>query len=246
MRQPQLMKASSGMKCASGRKIAAARIWPACTPWRVKEAKKPRRPKGACSTIIERGAGDLAGDGEALDEAEEDEEGGREDADLGVGGQEADGERREAHQEHAEDEHVLAAVGVAPVAEDEGADRAGDVADAVGGERGDDRRPRVFRGEEDLREDEGRGRRVDEEVVVLERRADPAAGGGLSSTGAFRRARGTSRRSSTFSSWFCSFARGHRARRMPRSGLAAGGVGLQSVDWQACSRLIARIAADGE
>ena len=25
----------------------------ACTPWRVKEAKKPRRPKGACSTIIE-------------------------------------------------------------------------------------------------------------------------------------------------------------------------------------------------
>ena len=29
MRQPQLLKASSGMKCASGRKTAAARIWPA-------------------------------------------------------------------------------------------------------------------------------------------------------------------------------------------------------------------------
>ena len=53
MRQPQEAKALSGMKCASGRKTAAARIWPACTPCRVKLAKKPRRPNGACSRIIE-------------------------------------------------------------------------------------------------------------------------------------------------------------------------------------------------
>ena len=38
---------------------------------------------------------------------------------------------------------------------------------------------RVLRGEEDLREDQRGGGRVDEEVVVFERRADPAAGGGL-------------------------------------------------------------------
>ena len=53
MRQPQELNASSGMKCASGRNTAAARIWPACTPCRVKLAKKPRRPNGACSRIIE-------------------------------------------------------------------------------------------------------------------------------------------------------------------------------------------------
>ena len=36
----------------SGRKTAAARICPACTPWSVKLAKKPRLPNGECSRII--------------------------------------------------------------------------------------------------------------------------------------------------------------------------------------------------
>ena len=48
----------------------------------------------------------------------------------------------------------LAAVGVAPVPEDEGADRPGDVADAVGRQRRDDRDRGIGRGEEDLRKDQ--------------------------------------------------------------------------------------------
>ena len=53
-----------------------------------------------------------------------------------------------------------------------------DVADPVGRERGDDGDGRIARREEDLRKDERGRRRIDEEVVVFERRADPAARGG--------------------------------------------------------------------
>ena len=53
MRQPQLWKASGLRKCASGRMTRAAKIWPAWVPWRVKLPKKPRRPSGAYSMIIE-------------------------------------------------------------------------------------------------------------------------------------------------------------------------------------------------
>ena len=84
------------------------------------------------------GAGDLAGDREALDQPQDDEQHRGEHADLLVGRQQPDGHRREAHQEHAHDQHGLAAVGVAPVPEDEGADRPRDVADAVGRQRRDD------------------------------------------------------------------------------------------------------------
>lgn len=120
-------------------------------------------------------ARDFAGDREALDQPQHDEERRGPHADLGVGGQQADREGGEAHEEHAEQEHVLAAVGVAPVAEDEGADGPGDVADAVGGERGDDGGAGIFRGEEHLRENQrGRGR-IDEEVIVFQRRTNPGA-----------------------------------------------------------------------
>ena len=124
-------------------------------------------------------AGDLARDREALDEPKDDEEKRGEPADLRVGRQQADAHRRDTHQEHADDQHRLAAVGVAPMAEEERADRPRDVADTVGRERRDDRDRGVALGKEELRKDQRRGRRVDEEVVVLERRADPAAGGRL-------------------------------------------------------------------
>ena len=125
------------------------------------------------------GAGDLAGDREALDQPQDHEQRRGEHADLLVGRQKPDGHRREAHEEHAHDQHRLAAVGIAPVPEDEGADRPRDVADAVGRQRRDDGDRGVARGKEDLREDQRRRRGVDEEVVVLQRRADPAAGGRL-------------------------------------------------------------------
>ena len=57
---------------------------------------------------------------------------------------------------------------------EEGADRSCDVADAVGGEGQQRARRRVRLREEDLPEDQGGRRAVDEEVVVLEDAADPA------------------------------------------------------------------------
>ena len=91
------------------------------------------------------GAAELAGHGEALDHAEDDQQDRREDADLGVGGQQADQEGREAHQEHREDQDVLAAVPVTPGAQNDGADGSGEVADRVGCQRGDQRDGRVLR-----------------------------------------------------------------------------------------------------
>ena len=145
----------------------------------MKLAKKPRRPNGSVLEDHRAGAGDLAGDREALDEPEDHEQHRGEDTDLLVGRQEADADRREAHEEHAHDQHVLAAVGIAPMPEDEGADGPADVADAVGRQRRNDRDRGVPRGEEELREDQRRRRGVDEEVIILQRRADPAAGGRL-------------------------------------------------------------------
>jgi hypothetical protein len=125
------------------------------------------------------GAGDLATDGEALDEPQHDEHRGREHTDRLVRGQERHEERRDAHHQHAQHEDVLATVLVAPVAQRERAERAGHVPDAERREGGDDADGRVPLREEDRREHERRGLGVDEEVVVLQRAADPPAGGGL-------------------------------------------------------------------
>ena len=53
MRQPQATNASCGISRASGMNTAAAKICPACTPCNVKEDMKPRRPNGACSSVID-------------------------------------------------------------------------------------------------------------------------------------------------------------------------------------------------
>ena len=121
-------------------------------------------------------AGNLPGHGEALDQPEENQKQRRPPAHLRVRRQQPDAHRRNAHEEHAHDQHRLAAMGVTPVPEEEGADRPRDVAHAVGRERRDDGDRGVALGKEELREDQRRRRGVDEEVVILQRRADPAAG----------------------------------------------------------------------
>ena len=83
-------------------------------------------------------AGNLPGNREALDQTKDDEKQRRQQADLLVGRQERHGHRRETHEKHTQDQHGLTAVGIAPVAEEEGADRPGNVADAVGRQRRDD------------------------------------------------------------------------------------------------------------
>lgn len=157
----------------------AAKIWPAWVPLEGEAAEEAATTQRRVLHDHRARAGDLTGDREALDEAQRDEQRRSEEADLLVRRQERDEERRDTHEEHAQDEHVLAAVLVAPGAEDERADRAGDIADDVGAEGADDGHPRVALVEEDRREDEGGGLGVDEEVVVLQGTADPAAGRGL-------------------------------------------------------------------
>ena len=101
------------------------------------------------------GAAQLTGHGETLDEAEGHQQGGCEEADLPVGGEESNSERREAHEQHREDEHLLAAVPVAVRSEHHGTDGPGDIADGVGGQGGDDGYRRVPGREEDGGEDQG-------------------------------------------------------------------------------------------
>jgi hypothetical protein len=76
-------------------------------------------------------ARDLTSYSKALDETENNEKHRREQADLLVGWQEADRHGREAHEQHAQDQHILATVGVAPVPENKRADRPCDVAYSV-------------------------------------------------------------------------------------------------------------------
>ena len=136
-------------------------------------------PKRSMLEDHRAGAGDFPGDREALDETEDDKKDRGEHADLLVGRQERDGHRRETHEKHAQQQHGLAAVCVAPMAEEECADRPGDIADTVGRQRRDDGDLGVVRRKEDLGEDQGGGRCVDEEVIVLQSGADPAARGCL-------------------------------------------------------------------
>ncbi len=123
------------------------------------------------------GTGNFTGHGKALDQAQHHQQGRGEQADVVVGGQQAHGHGRQAHQEHAQQQYVLAAAGVTPVAQHEGAERARQVTHAVGGQRGNDGHFRVGVREEDLRENQRSGLGVDEEVVVLECRAYPSTGG---------------------------------------------------------------------
>ena len=113
---------------------------------------------------------------ETLAEAQHDEARGARDGPAGrrAGGDAADQHRRDAHREEGGDEGALAADAVAEVAEHDRADGSGDEGDAEDGERGEARDGGVVVREEDGREDEDGGRRVDVEVVELDGRADEA------------------------------------------------------------------------
>jgi hypothetical protein len=162
---------------------------PICVPLSVKLVKKAR-PVVRC--VLERHrirAGLLAGCRKALQQSQQHQHDRRCDADLPVGRQRADQERRDTHQQQRERQDLLAPELVADVAHEEGADRARHVADAERRERGDGAQLRVDRRKEDLAEHQRGGGAVDEEVVVLDGAADPAGEGRL-----LRRANGLLRR----------------------------------------------------
>ena len=122
----------------------------------------------------ECGAAPFAADGEALDQAQQDQQDRGEDADGLVGGQQADREAGRAHDAHRQDEHRFTADPVAEVAEDDPAEGADDVADGEGGERGDGGDDRGEVGEEQLTEHQGGGGAVEQEVVELDGAAQKA------------------------------------------------------------------------
>ena len=69
-----------------------------------------------------------------MSQAQDHEQRRREDADLLVRRQEAHAHRRDAHQHHAQDQHVLAPVRVAKMAQHKCADRPCDIPHAVRGQ----------------------------------------------------------------------------------------------------------------
>jgi hypothetical protein len=71
---------------------------------------------------VGRGAAVLAAEREALQQAQHDEDDRGRDADRRVGGQQADDERRQAHQQDGDEERVLAPDEVAQAPEDDGAE----------------------------------------------------------------------------------------------------------------------------
>ncbi|QZE27402.1 hypothetical protein K4X33_04090 [Brevibacterium casei] len=124
----------------------------------------------------ERGSRDLTADGEALDEAEGDEEDRpRVVAVLGRR-QQSDADGGDADEDEADDEDRLASDLVAEVPEDDAADGSDEVADGEGGERGEESTLRAQGREEEGSEDEAGRRRVEHEVVVLEHRAEEPGG----------------------------------------------------------------------
>jgi hypothetical protein len=125
------------------------------------------------------GATQFTGHREPLDDAQEQQQDRGPDPNLRVGREQPDGEGREPHHQHAQDQDVLAAVPVPPVTQDRRPDRPGKVADGVRDQGRHERDGRVALREEDGGEHQRRGLGVDREVVVLQDAADPAAGGRL-------------------------------------------------------------------
>ena len=89
-------------------------------------------------------------------------------ADHRVGGQQADGEGGEAHQQQGGDQDRLASDLVSQVAANDAADGTGDEADPEGGEGSEGSDDRVAAREERLSEVEGGGGAEADEVVAFD------------------------------------------------------------------------------
>ena len=120
---------------------------------------------------VGRGAAVLAAEREALHQAQRHHQDRRQPADGCVGRQQADQERRCAHEDDGDEEGVLAADEVADAAEDQRAEGAHEKAGGISGECREQRRRLVARRKEQGGE-ERRQHRVQVKVVPLEDRAE--------------------------------------------------------------------------
>jgi len=120
---------------------------------------------------VHRGAADLAADRQPLQHAQHQQQGGGEQADLLVSRQQADEHGRDAHQDDGDEEDGAPSVAVAERAEQRGAERADDHADAEGAEAGEQGGDRVVGGEEEDAEID-RQRSEGQEVVPFQKGAE--------------------------------------------------------------------------
>ncbi len=104
---------------------------------------------------VDRRAAIFAAQSGTLADAQEDEQDRSEDADLFVGWEQADRERRAAHQADRGEERGLSADSIAHRTKDDGAQRTEGEADREQGKRGNQGRRRVEPGEKNLRDDGG-------------------------------------------------------------------------------------------
>ena len=116
----------------------------------------------------EHGSAPFAAEPEALTEAQGLEDDRRGDADALIGGHKADADGGEAHDEHGQDEHALAAQLVPEMAEDEAAEGPRQIADGKGavGQNGADEG--VSGREEELVENNARHDAVEEKVIPFD------------------------------------------------------------------------------
>ena len=133
-RQPQARNSASVWTAAMIASTPAASRLPAGDA-----GLRPARPEAAPRGVAMLGrhqhrAAPFAADGEALDQAQDDQRDRRPDADLRIGRQKADQHGGDAHQDQAQHQQSLAADAVAEMAEDDAADRPRDEAERIGRE----------------------------------------------------------------------------------------------------------------
>ncbi len=136
---------------------------------------KPRCCVGPCPFHRKQyRAAPLAADAHTLDEADDGQDDGTPDADLLIGGNEADRRSGKPGQQQGGDQRRLAADAVAIVAEDRGADRPRDEAHRVDGERLQHANQGIGLWKEQLAKDEAGHRAVEQEIVPFDGGADRA------------------------------------------------------------------------
>jgi hypothetical protein len=147
-----------------------------CRPGRPPAASSPRSRAARVAMLGDQKhrAAPFAADREALDQSEQDQGERSDDSRLGVGREHADQGGGDPHQDEAEHQQPLAADPVAEMAEHDASHRPRHEAERVGGEGEQGAGQRIEFGEEELVEDERRGRAVEEEIVPFDGRADQA------------------------------------------------------------------------